>query len=156
MTILLVFYSRTGTTKQVANLISENLNCEYEEILDTKNRLGFFGWLKSGKDAMMKKITVLKQIEKNPEKYDLVVIGTPIWASNMSTPIRTYIVENKEKFKNIAFFCTEGGSGGKKCFERMAKLCNKEPVATLEIKTKEIKKETHLEKVKEFSNEIKK
>ncbi len=156
MGVLIIFYSRTGTTKKVANLISENLNCDSEEILDTKNRLGFFGWLKSGKDAMMKKLTILEKIDKNPDSYDLVVIGTPIWASNMSTPIRTYIVENKEKFKKVSFFCTEGGSGGKKCFERMTKLCDKDPVATLEINSKDIKKETYLEKVKEFTNELKK
>jgi hypothetical protein len=74
----------------------------------------------------------------------------------MSTPIRTYIVENKEMFKKVAFFCTEGGSGGKKCFEKMAKFCDKDPVATLEINSREIKKETYLEKIKEFTNELKK
>jgi flavodoxin len=156
MSILIIFYSRTGTTKKVANLIAENLNCDSEEIFDTKNRKGFFGYIKSAIDAIRKKLTTLEEINKNPESYDLIGIGTPIWASNMSTPIRTYIVENKEKFKKVAFFCTEGGRGGEKCFERMAKLCDKDPVATLEIKTKEIKKETHLEKIEEFKNKLKK
>ena len=156
MTILIIFYSRTGTTKTVANFLSKNISCDSEEIFDTKNRKGFFGYLKSGKDAMMKKLTILEKIDKDPGSYELIVIGTPIWASNMSTPIRTYIVENKEKFKRVAFFCTEGGRGGKKCFERMTELCDKDPVATLEINSKDIKSETYLEKVKEFTNELKK
>jgi len=156
MTILILFYSRTGTTKKVANLISENLNCDNEEIFDTKNRKGFFGYIKSAKDAMRKNLTILEKIDKNPGSYELIIIGTPIWASSMSTPIRTYLIENKEKFKKVAFFCTEAGRGGKKCFERMAELCDKDPVATLEINNKEIKKETYLEKVKVFTNELKK
>ena len=156
MDSLVIFYSRTGTTKKVGNLISEKLSCDVEEIFDTKKRLGFFGWLRSGKDAMMKKLTILEKINKNPDLYDLVIIGTPIWASNMSTPIRTYISEHKDKFKNVAFFCTEGSRGGVKCFENMAKICDKKPMATLEINKKEMKKEIYIDKIKDFVEEIKK
>ena len=156
MNSLVIFYSRTGTTKKVGNLISEKLSCDVEEIFDTKKRLGFFGWLRSGKDAMMKKLTILEKINKNPDLYDLVIIGTPIWASNMSTPIRTYISEHKDKFKNVAFFCTEGSRGGVKCFKNMAKICDKKPMATLEINKKEMKKEIYIDKIKDFVEEIKK
>ena len=155
MTNLIVFYSRTGTTKKIAEIISEKLSCDYEEIFDTKNRLGFFGWLRSGKDAMRKKLTILKEIDKNPDLYDLVIIGTPIWASNMSTPIRTYISEHKDKFKNVAFFCTESSKGGVKCFKNMENLCDKKPMATLEINKKKIKKEIYIDSIKDFIEVIK-
>jgi len=156
MNSLVVFYSRTGTTKKVGNLISEKLSCDLEEIFDTKKRSGILGFIKSGKDAMRKKLTILKEIDKNPDLYDLVIIGTPIWASNMSTPIRTYISENKDKFKNVAFFCTEGSKGGVKCFKNMEELCEKKPMATLEINKKEIKKEIYIDKIKDFVEELKK
>ena len=150
MSNLLIFYSRSGNTKKVAQVISENLTCDVEEIKDTKKRLGFIGYLRSAKDALMKKLTTLEKITKNPEQYDLIIIGTPIWVSNMSAPIRTYITENMDKFKNIACFCTQGGKGGEKSFQKMGKLCAKEPVATLVIKAKEVKKESFTEKVLEF------
>ena len=154
MSILIIFYSRTGTTKKIANLIAEILNCDIEEIYDTKNRNGFFGYIKSAIDAMRKKLTTLEKINKNPEIYDLIAIGTPIWVSSMSTPIRTYLVENKEKFKKVAFFCTEGGRGGEKCFKNMAKLCDKTPIAILELTTKEIKNDLHRKKVKEYTEKL--
>jgi len=156
MNSLVVYYSRTGKTKKVGNLISEKLSCDMEEIFDTKKRSGILGFIKAGKDAMRKKLTILKEIDKNPDLYDLVIIGTPIWASNMSTPIRTYISEHKDKFKNVAFFCTEGSRGGVKCFENMEKLSNKKPMAMLEINKKEIKKEIYIDKIKDFVEEIKK
>ena len=157
MNSLVVYYSRTGTTKKVGNLISEKLSCDVEEIFDTKKRSGTSGVLRAGKDALLKKkLTTLEKIKKNPELYDLVIIGTPIWASNMSTPIRTYISEHKDKFKNVAFFCTESSQGGVKCFENMEKLCDKKPMATLEIKKKMMKKETYIDKIKNFVEEIKK
>ena len=156
MTNLVVYYSRTGKTKKVGNLISEKLSCDMEEIFDTKKRSGILGFIKSGKDAMRKKLTTLKEIKKNPDLYDLVIIGTPIWASNMSTPIRTYVSEHKNKFKNVAFFCTESSKGGVKCFKNMEKLCDKKPIATLEINKKMVKKEIYIDKIKDFAEELKK
>ncbi|TFG21495.1 MAG: hypothetical protein EU529_13430 [Promethearchaeota archaeon] len=156
MNSLVVYYSRTGKTKEVGNLISEKLSCDVEEIFDTKKRSGILGFIKSGKDAIKKKLTTLEEINKNPDLYDLIIIGTPIWASNMSTPIRTYISEHKDKFKNIAFFCTEGSKGGVKCFENMENLCDKKPMATLEINKKMIKKDIYIDKIKDFVEEIKK
>ncbi|MFX1329671.1 MAG: flavodoxin family protein [Promethearchaeota archaeon] len=154
---LLVFYSRTGRTKQVAKIISEGLNCDYEEIIDTKKRTGFFiGFLRSGYDAMKENLTVIKEVEKNPEIYDLIILGTPIWGSRMTPAIRTYISENKSKFKNVAFFCTEGGDQGFKAFEGMALLCEKEPLSTLEVSKIEIKKGLHSEKINSFFQELQK
>ncbi|UCD00731.1 MAG: flavodoxin family protein [Promethearchaeota archaeon] len=156
MNLLIVFYSRTGNTKNIAELITNSLNCEYEEIFDTKKRTGFIiGFIKSGYAATRKKLTTLKEIQKNPELYDLIILGTPIWNKRMTPAIRTYITNNLSKFKNVAFFCTEGGKGGLKTFESMAKLCQKEPLSTLEITKKEIKKGSHIDKINKFVTEIK-
>ncbi len=59
---LVVFYSRTGTTKRVAESISNLLKCDVEEIVDRKNRKGPLGYLKSESDAMSKKLTVIKDV----------------------------------------------------------------------------------------------
>jgi len=156
MNSLLVFYSRKGTTKKIAEFISNSLNCEYEEIIDTKKRTGFIiGFLKCGYAATRERLTTIKEFQKNPELYDLIILGTPIWNSRMTPAIRTYITNNLSKFKNVAFFCTEGGSGGPKTFESMAKLCEKEPLSTLEITKKEIKKEKHIDKINSFIQDIK-
>jgi hypothetical protein len=85
----------------------------------------------------------------------MVIIGTPVWASNMSTPVRTYITENKEKLKNVAFFCTEGNSGDAKTLDAMAGLCGKKATATLVVKARDISKGDYMEKIKKFASEIK-
>ncbi len=155
MNSLLVFYSRKGTTKKIAELVSNSLNCEYEELIDTKKRTGFIiGFLKCGYDAMREKMTKLHETQKNPELYDLIILGTPNWGSRMTPAIRTYISDNKTKFKNVALFCTEGGRGGPELFEQIAKLCEKEPLSTLEITKKEIKNDNHIEKINSFIQEI--
>jgi hypothetical protein len=75
-----------------------------EEIKDTIDRSGAKGYLISGRDAMRRKLTQLEPLKINSSDYDLVVIGTPVWGWNMSVPIRTYITEQKNNFKKVAFF----------------------------------------------------
>ncbi len=151
---LVVFYSRTGTTKKLAEAISGSLESDIEEIFDTKGRTGIFGYLGSAFDAMLKKVAAIEKTKKDPALYDIVVIGTPVWNSKMSTPIRTYISENKESFQKVAFFCTYRTAGGDNTFKGMESLCEKKPVALLGLKAKDVKKEQHMQEVEKFTGEI--
>jgi len=155
MKALLIFYSRTGTTKKVAQAISHLLKCDVEEVIDAKNRAGVIGYLKGGRDAMRRKPTKISKALKDPATYDIVIIGTPVWAFNVTPAIRTYLFQNSEEFKKVAFFCTMGGSGSKKTFKEMAKLCEKRPIAILELKTKDLSSADIGQKIKEFVNNIK-
>jgi len=153
---LVVFYSRKGSTRKIGEMIINKENWDFEEIIDTKKRKGFIGFLKSGKDATLKKLAKIEELQKDPELYDLVIMGTPIWNKRMTPAIRTYITEKKSKIKQVAFFCTEGGKGGPRTFESMAKLCDKTPISTLEITKQDIKTGDHSDKVIKFIQEIKK
>ena len=154
MKTLVVFYSRTGTTKKVAEAIAQKTGADLEEIKDTVDRNGAMGYLRSGRDAMKKKLTKLEPLLKNPADYDLVVIGTPIWGWNVSAPVRTFITERKDKFKKVAFFCTMGGSGDKNAFSEMEKIIGKKPVATLALTTKEVVSGNISEKIDGFTKSI--
>ncbi|MFX0000351.1 MAG: flavodoxin family protein [Candidatus Hermodarchaeota archaeon] len=156
MNILIAFYSRTGTTKKIAEIISSSLNCASEEIIDMKKRTGFIiGFFKCGYAATRKKLTTIKKFQKNPELYDLIILGTPIWNKRMTPAIRTYISANKGKFKKVLFFCTLGGKGSSETFEDMAEICNEKPLCTLAITKKEIKKGYHIDKINSFIQELK-
>ncbi len=155
MKILVVFYSRSGKTKKVAGKISELLKCEIEEIIDMKNRKGIPGFLSAGTDANLRKLTAIKEIKNNPSLYDLVIVGTPIWSSNISTPIRTYLSLYKEDFKKVAFFCTRLGSDSEKVFNDMKNLSQKTPLALLELTSREVTRDQYMQKVKEFIKNLK-
>jgi len=131
MKILIAYYSRTNNTEKVAKQIQKNLNCDIEEIVDLKNRSGTFGWIKSLIDAIRQNPSNIKPIEKDPSEYDLVMIGTPIWASTMASGVLTYLKENKEKFKDVSFFCTCGSSGYDETLSKMEEITGKKAIETL-------------------------
>ena len=150
MKALVVFYSRTGATKQVAEALAESLNCDSEELIDTKKRGGPLRFLSAGKDAKAKKLTKLTDIKRDPALYDLVILGTPIWAGTLSSAARTYIANNKSKFKRVAFFCTHGGGESQQLFAEMEALCERRPVSILALQEKEVKTGNYQGKIRQF------
>lgn len=154
MKALVVFNSRTGITKKVAESIKKILKCDIEEIYEKKSREGVLGYLIGIYESIIEKPAEIKKTKKNPGSYNLVIIGTPVWAGKMSCPIRTYISQNKKHFKKIAFFCTMKGIGSESTFKDMEKLCRKKPIALLELISKEVMKRNYIQKVKKFVSNL--
>ncbi|HTX61822.1 MAG TPA: flavodoxin family protein [Methanobacterium sp.] len=150
MKALVVYYSRSGSTSKISNLIANSLECDIEAIVDTKNRSGLFGWIKSARDARNKKLTVISPPKNDPAQYDLLIIGTPIWAGHISAPVRTYIHEKQAYFNNVAFFCTAGGDKFVATFKDMQELSGAAPVATMGISRNDLKNGSYESKVKDF------
>ncbi len=88
MKTLVVYYSRTGTTKKAAEIAAKELNADMEEIVDEIKRKGILGYIKSGSHALRKKLTKIEKLEKDAKDYDLIIIGSPVWANNMPPAIR--------------------------------------------------------------------
>ncbi len=153
--VLVVYYSRTGITKKVAEVISEKLNGRIEEIKDKKNREGIINYMLSGYEAVKGKAPEIREMTENPGDFDLIVIGTPVWAANMASPVRTYINKQKKYIKDYALFCTYKGSGANKAFEKIKNELGKEPIATMDIIDKEINNDSYLNKITEFIKKVK-
>lgn len=156
--ILVAYYSRSGKTEDVAKEIAQTLGADLDKVIDKKNRKGIFGFLRAGRDALKENLTEIEH-KKNPKDYNLVIVGTPVWASSTTPAIRTYL--KKHKFKKIAFFTTSGSGEINKAVYEMEKL-SKKPIAVLSM----LKKDFHsnhtksvnvweIKKIKEFCEKIK-
>ena len=133
-TSLVVVYSRTGYTRTVAQAIAEELGCDLEEIRDTKDRDGVTGYFGSGKDALLKKEAEIEPPEHDAGDYDLVVMGTPVWAATISSPVRAYLANHLPDGPELGFFLTTGGTGIDRTFRHMREMTGKDPLATLGLK----------------------
>lgn len=152
--VLVAYYSRTGTTRQVATELAAMLGADVEEITDTKARGGFFGYMGAGKDASGKKTTVIGPLQNDPANYDLVVLATPVWAWTVTPAMRTYLIQTKGRIGKAAFLCTMGGSGDVKTFAAMEEISGLKPEATVSFKTAEVKKGQHSRRLKDFADQL--
>jgi flavodoxin len=152
---LVVYYSRTGVTKTVAETARAILQCDTEELVDTQRRKGFFGYVRSARQAMKRELTKLAPCRYDPSDYDVAILGTPVWVYTLSVPARTWLEENKGKVKKIALLCTHGGKDGLgSTFEDAETILGLPAVAKLDLLKKDVKQARHVEPVNEFIRKV--
>lgn len=156
MKILIVYYSRTGVTKKLAIHLASFLNADLEEIKDQNSRLGLLGYLNSGKEAALKKIIPIEKLIFDPKDYDLVLVGTPVWAFTISSPVRSFLEKYKNDFKAWAMFCTQGGEGEQKTLSSAEKIVGSPAKAFLRLLTKQVLRKEFLSEIEVFKEKLEK
>ena len=134
---LIVFHSRTGHTKRVAQALARRLDADLDEIRIVQPLAGIAGYAMCAIEAGAGLAPALRPMHRNPAAYELVVIGTPVWFWSLASPVRSWLERNPPKHR-VAFFCTMGGSGAGRVFATMAELAGRAPVATLALLEKEL------------------
>ncbi|MDO5382090.1 MAG: flavodoxin [Eubacteriales bacterium] len=128
MRTAIVYYSMSGNTKYVADKIAEGIKASGEvDIIRIEPKKAYpdkgakkFFW--GGKSAVMGEKPKLLPYEFDADKYDRIIIGTPVWASTFVPPLRTFINDNPDiKDKKIAVFTCFSGGGADKAIDKMKK-----------------------------------
>ncbi len=136
MAAIIVYYSLEGNTDAVAKRLAELcgadlLRLEVKKAYPSK---GLVKFLRGGKSALMAETPELLPYEYNADKYDTVVFGFPVWASNVAPPLRSFIKQNPISGKRVFAFACLGGSGAEKAFAKLsAALGIQKPEATLAL-----------------------
>ena len=123
MKSLVIYYSHTGRTRAVAEMIAAAVSGDLEQIVEVGvERKGLMGFLRSGRGAMRKEKSQIEPPKKRPADYDLVLVGTPVWGWNLVPAVRRYLSAVDLKGKPVALFCTLGGTGDARTFASMREL----------------------------------
>jgi len=112
---IVVFYSLDGSTKFIADIISEKIGADQMRLkpikqLDSRKFSKYF-W--GGKQVLTKEKPNLEPFEKKPQDYDLIFIGTPVWAWTYVPALRSFFDLVKLKNKKIILYDCHAGSPGK-------------------------------------------
>ena len=124
MKTIIVYYSLEGSTRKVAERLSEDLNADLLELVPVKpvknNGLKF---MQGGGQVMFKKCPKLQAYNFNVADYDRVILGTPIWAGCFTPAIRTFLKENELQYKVSAVFTLSGSGKSEGCLKKLKKFC---------------------------------
>lgn len=151
--VLVVYFSRSGFTSAVAKRVARDCDADLLSIKTATRRRGARGYLRSSVEAALHMSAAIRSTTLRGS-YELVVIGTPVWFWNMSSPVRAFIKLHRSAFKRLAFFCTYGGSGAAKVLGDMEALCGIQPVATLAMRDEEIQKGMGSDKLTDFTTRL--
>ncbi len=114
--ILVVYFSATGTTKQIADYAEDILNADIYEIIPevpyTDEDLAYYTGGRADKEQndTTARPAISGSVE-NMEQYDTVLLGYPIWHGQAPRIISTFLESYDFSGKTILPFCTSHSSG---------------------------------------------
>ncbi|MCR4723962.1 MAG: flavodoxin [Clostridia bacterium] len=123
MKTIVVYYSMGGNTQWAAEQIAEQLGADLLRVEPQKAYpdKGFKKFFWGGKAAVMAETPALDPYEFDASAYERVIFGFPVWAGNVTPPLRTFVKENKAALRDCrkAAFACQSGSGAEKAFEKL-------------------------------------
>jgi len=150
MKTLVVYYSRTGTTRKLAETLAGALGADIEEIRERKDRRGPLGFLAALFGSFRRAASPIEPIDRDLRQYELVVVGTPVWAGSMAGPVRTFFRRHGGEIARAGLFCTMAGAKPGQALDHMAAACARRPAATLALREKLVKAGTGGDEVAAF------
>lgn len=152
--VLVVCYSRTGTALQLARELAAQLGADVEQIEDVHDRMSAGGYLHSACEAFARGLPSIRT-RIDPAKYDLIVLGTPVWVGTMASPMRAYLFRNRDALKNVAAFAVMGGAGAEATLQEIRALCGDERAPICAFTEREVKAGRHRPQLDEFASVLK-
>lgn len=135
MKIAVVYYSLEGNTKFAAKKIAERLSADLIELKCVKEyptgKVSKFLW--GGKSVTFGEKPALIPYNFNADDYDVVIIGSPVWASKYASPLKTFFAENDISDKKLGLFVCCAGGKTDKCFAEMKRDAKHESAVTLNL-----------------------
>ncbi len=118
-----VFYSLSGNTLAAAKEIAEGIGADLIELKLVKP----FPTEKSkqlalgGMQAMFGMKPAIQELSKNIKEYDVLILGTPIWAGTIAAPVHSFLNKYQVLDKIVAVFTFSGGGDNKRCIAKLSK-----------------------------------
>jgi len=116
---LVVYYSLTGKTKLVAQVISEALNATLLEIEERRPIPMPFVYLSGGFAATINKGREINPIDVDLKQHETIFIGSPTWNSRPAPAVNSFIYQTDFKGRSIIPFFTMGGDSSEKTLENI-------------------------------------
>lgn len=111
--VLVVYYSQTGTTDSVAKELQRQLGADVEAVEVVKPYDGDFNATIARCQEEMKtgELPEVKPLKADVKKYDVIMIGYPVWFGTYARPIMSLLKNQQFEGKKVVTFCTFGSGG---------------------------------------------
>ena len=125
MRIAIAYYSYTGNTKKVAEILEEYLRNKGEvdiiRLTDLQESGNFFT---QATQALRHLKADILEVNFDLSAYDTIYFGTPVWAFGPAPALNAYMDKCFGlEAKSVVLFATYGsGTGRKRCFNYMRKI----------------------------------
>lgn len=111
--ILVVYYSLSGNTKDIAERIKAETKADlYAITLKDPLPTGLMAYYKIWKQKQENKLPELSGKMPDFSHYDLIILGSPVWMYTVSTPMQSFLKQANFEQKPVAVYSTQGSNPG--------------------------------------------
>ena len=137
MKTLLVYYSYTGQTKVIVDRISSLIDCDVVELKPIVSFGEYDQVVEEYQNNESDKSRVeIEELSIDLDKYDKVIIGTPVWWYSITPVLREFLNKYDLSKKKVYPFATNAGWLGR-TFKEITDICNGDIQKELSIKFSE-------------------
>lgn len=124
---IIVFYSYTGNTKDIAYKIKEKYNYDLVEIKTVEDYSEDYEAVVASEEKLvpLDYQPDIEKIDVDFGNYDEIILCTPVWWYSVASPVNTFLHTYDLKNKPILPVATNGGWLGR-TFDNIAKLTDSE------------------------------
>jgi len=123
--ILVVYFTRSGNTRKIANLIQQEVDGTLHEIQPEVSYPRAYNTVvdQAKEEIQAGYKPVLRSRLDHIQSYDTILVGSPNWWGTIAPPVATFLSGYDLSGKTIVPFCTHGGGGLGRIGQDIAKLC---------------------------------
>jgi hypothetical protein len=156
MAELVVFYSLTGKSRQVAEWLAAGLNAEIEEIVELHPRsFAFRGIFRSGLDSLFLRHPSIGPIAHREAIYDRLILACPVWGGRMAGPARTWLTRHGRTVRSLGLALQSGdGAAHPGVLSEFEAVTGRRPMPLLTVSEHDFGRRTAERKVADFVRSI--
>ncbi len=133
---LIIYYSYTGNNRFLAERLQKQLDCELIALREQKERkTAAILW-----DLLFRRKSNLKAIKADWQKFDQLIFIAPIWDKGIATPMKTFLMKEKDSFGNYSFFtvCTGRRRQNEKLTQQLVTFTGRRPDYVYELEVNDL------------------
>lgn len=152
---LIVYYSRTGTARQVAELMAAQSGWPLSEVCDEHPRAGWLGDMRCVLETVFGKRASYRYDGPDPGAFDQVVVLAPIWMGHLASPMRDFLKDQVPLPGHLSVVCVMAARGAFTAVEEIARMTSTIPAPVLALCQRDVLSGVSHEEMAGFIEQVK-
>nr|CCA83225.1 conserved hypothetical protein [blood disease bacterium R229] len=152
--ILIVYYSRTGTARQVAQLLAAQSGWALAEVGDVRPRAGFWGDVRCVLENVLHVRASYRYEGPALEDFAHVIAIAPVWMGRLASPMHAFLADQLPFPARLSVVCVMAARGAFNAMEDVARLTSTLPAPVLALLQRDVASGLSQDEISGFIDQV--
>lgn len=152
--ILVIFYSYTGVSRRLAQVLAAERGWAIGEVVEERPRSGWSGTWRCVLDTLLRRRPPIRYVGPPPRAFVRVVLVSPIWVYGLAGPMRSFVAREGSGLPSYVVLSTMGSRGAANAEAEIARLLQHPAYVAAGITTREVEDGSFAPRLKAIAQAI--